>query len=622
MSTRTNFYLDGTKVNPPKNWKALKLELNFDKEKISESVNINNWDFVRENADTVNNRVAQGLTGGVGIFEGIPIRIEIDRNGTIENPFDGYLDLPNGNYSCNEVNIGSKERKQIDWLNDVSDGFTFEYLYKEEGLITKNDFKFMPYVISSLPDYQKSAIALVSAFILRQEVENANKKLEDISISLTNPFESTAILRAILIIIYLTSLILTLINLIKDVILFLIQPVKYHACMSIKKLCEVGAKHLGLSFTSPILNSPEYEDAVIMPEKFFNPVNSTDSRILGFTIPNKNKQEGYFKGTYGDLLRALKTVFKAKILIQNDTIHLIRRDQTLGQPQYQMPDVRQLFKTYNTQDFKSNYVVAFQTDLSDDNTITDYQGTSFQVILRPNVINNADLVLTTGLEEARIPFALAKRKEDLTIVEEIIKVGLQIFEAVLGVAVIVVNGLIAIANLIVKTLNAIIKALKLVGIKVKWQIKPIPKLKKFNLTNLIENRKGMLLLEADYFNTPKIFILKEGNKDRNNKISDENKTNFSAKYLYDNFHFVDSFLPSQEKPNANQYIIQSFEKVPFCFDDYQKVKQNNFIFVKGKIGEVDSLKWDVYNQHADITVRVNELYTNNLKPIYLEPTGA
>ena len=36
---------------------------------------------------------------------------------------------------------------------------------------------------------------------------------------------------------------------------------------------------------------------------------------------------------------------------------------------------------------------------------------------------------------------------------------------------------------------------------------------------------------------------------------------------------------------------------------------------------IDYLKWNVWNQKAQIKVRVNKLYTNNLKEIYYNPDG-
>ena len=78
-------------------------------------------------------------------------------------------------------------------------------------------------------------------------------------------------------------------------------------------------------------------------------------------------------------------------------------------------------------------------------------------------------------------------------------------------------------------------------------------------------------------------------------------------------------LPVLQQPLL-QYLYE-FENVPFCIEDYIKVKNNNNITFVNKVGRIESLEWDVYNQKANISFRVNELWTNNLEITYNEPIG-
>lgn len=624
MAVKTNFYLNESLVNPPRNWQELQIEINFDKDKsLNEQVSLNDWEFVRENSEFIQTWIDDGLTTGVGVFEGIPFRIELDRNGDIEKPFDGYIDLTDSAIlSCNRSTVKAKERQQIDWLNDVADSFTFEYLYRETGEITKDDFKFMPYVINSIPDYQQSAVALLSVYVISQEIQNAIQKVKELSPEIANPLTAAAgILKAVLLVAYITLLLVSLLKLIKDMIYFLIQPVKYHAGMYVKTLLQKGAAHLGLTFKSEIFEQSPYDKLFILPEKLYNPLETTEKKILGFLQPNKNSQEGFYKGTFGDLLRAMKQMFYAKIVMQGSDLILIRRDKNTSQPQYTAPDVYQPFYGLNTTEFVSNYYLKFQYDLLDKNTIQEYEGTAFQVFLQPKVINNKDLVLTKNLEEVNIPFALAKIKTSLTFPEQIFKAFLDIFSLIINGIISAVNVIIAVANAVVKALNAIIKALKLVGIKVNWKIATIPKLKFVSGGSVIDNRIGMLKIETDAFNTAKVFLLTEGSAVKFNKIGVTNAVDVNAKALYNNYHYVNSFLPTNDRPNANQYVIRELAKVPFCYEDFVKVKQNNIIFTKTGEAEIQSLKWDVYNQHADMVIRVNQLYTNNLIKIEMYHDG-
>jgi len=623
MAVKTNFYLNNSLANPPKNWQELSIDVNFDKDRTSQQVSITDWEFVKENSQFIDRWIENGLNGGVGALEGIPLRIELDRNGVIEKPFDGYIDLEqSSNLSCDQSSVKSVEKYQIDWLNDVADSFTYEYLFRSTGEITKNDFVFVPYVINSIPNYTQSAVCLLSVYVLSNELKNVIEQVKQLTIDLSNPFTTAnGVLKAVLLVAYIAILIVSLIKLLKDMIYYLIQPVKYHAGMYAKTLLEKGAAHLGLNFKSDIFNQAPYDKMFILPEKFYNPLENKSSTIFGFLTPNKNSQEGFYKGTFGDFLRAMKNQFNAKIVIDGNDLILVRRDINLSTPQFTLPDIDNPFYTLNANECISNYYIKFQTDLSDKNTIQQYAGTAFQVILQPKVINHKEMVLLKRLEHVDIPFALAKRKESLTLPEEIFKGFFDVFSLLLNGIISVVNAIISLANKVVKLLNKIIKALKVVGIKVNWQIKPIPKVKYVSLGNLIENRIGMLMLETDQFNIAKCMILSESSQPKFTKLAISNSSSLTAKALYDGFHYTNSFIPTTDRPNANQYIIKRYEKVPFCYDDYVNVKKNNYIFTKDGVAEVMSLKWNTYNQYADLDIRINKLYTNNLTQIELNPDG-
>ena len=83
-------------------------------------------EFVLEDAKKLIKHVQDGLSGGVGIFEGVPYKINIDST----NIFDGFVDLSNdAQFVENEKVIANLTKKGgSDWLNDIADGFSFGYL--------------------------------------------------------------------------------------------------------------------------------------------------------------------------------------------------------------------------------------------------------------------------------------------------------------------------------------------------------------------------------------------------------------------------------------------------------------------------------------------------------------
>lgn len=624
----TNFYINGSQINPPYNWKGLQLELNFDRDKneVTQQATITDWEFVRENNDTILDYIEAGTTGGPGVFEGMPFKVEVTEGSQSEVPFDGYIDLTeNPRLSTIRSTVKAKEKNSIDFLNDRAESFTYEYLYKSTSEITSDDFVFVPYVLNSVPDYLNAAIATVSVYVIIQELKNALEIVKQTAAELSNPMvTASAIAKAILQVAYLIVLIATLIKLIVDLIKLIIQPVKYHAGMRVRDLLNAGCEHLGFTFKSDIIDDATWSNLVIIPEKYNNPPDKIDKQILGFITPNKALQDGYFKGTFGDLLRAMKLMFNAKIVVTQDKeIFLIRRDKNVSQAQYQLHPIYNPYFTINTDELISNYRVSFQFDITDKNTVQEYLGTSYQVITNPVAVTNNEMVLMKGFRQIDIPFALAKRKTELSIPEQLFRVMLEGLSLIINGLVSAVNLLISIANGVIKVLNVIIKALKVVGIKVNWKIKTIPKLPYTNLSTLIENRIGMMKIEIDFFAVPKILLLDEGSKPKFNKINANNDTLLSANALYNQFHYIESFVPTSDRPTANQCEIRDYEKVPFTFDDYMKVRNNNRILnADGQEMEFTSLKWNPFDQVAQINgVRLPKLYTTNLEVKILEADG-
>jgi hypothetical protein len=623
MATNIKYILGGSEINPPLNWRETSFEVNFDRDGNAKTRIVSeNFEFVRENADTILSRVFSGTTGGVGILEGLPLQVEIERNGVVEKPYNGYIDLTkDATFSPESCNVKGVERKSIEWLEEKADGFSFEYL-KSIGIITNDDYKFIPYVLNSIPDYEKTAIAMISAYVVIEQLRESVQKVKDIIAELSNPFVAiSSIIKAALLVVYLITLIAALVKLIKDIVTLLIQPIKYHACMNVKTLLEKGCQHLGLTLSSSILSDTVFSKAYIMPEKFNNPSNSDDKRILGFTIPKKEEQDGYYKGTFGDLIRALKDTFNAKIVIKNDVLHFERLDNNITPPQYVLnPPYNIKFET-NADECIANYFITFQTDTIEKNTLQEYTGTAFQVILSPINSDNPDLSMIKGLTQVRLPFALAKRKTELTVPETIIKTFLDILSVIVNALISAVNALIMAINQVISIINKVIKALKAIGIKITLQVGTIPTIGYLNLGNIIANRLNVLKIETDFTSVPKIFLMDLGTQSKFNKLSTGNETFMSAEYLYKNFHFINSFLPTIEKPNGNQYIKKPYINVPFGFQHYQQVRDNNQITIDGLDAIIESFKWNVYDQRADMRVRISTLLTNNLTPTYLIPNG-
>ncbi|MHC4336283.1 MAG: hypothetical protein ACYSUV_21420, partial [Planctomycetota bacterium] len=89
-------------------------------------------------------------------------------------------------------------------------------------------------------------------------------------------------------------------------------------------------------------------------------------------------------------------MFSAQLTVIGNTVHqepLINDSFWLSLSTYQLPDVENEVKLYNTKDLDGRYIVSFDTDLSDEWTIINFIGTNFEIVTQPTVINDKKKVL-------------------------------------------------------------------------------------------------------------------------------------------------------------------------------------------------------------------------------------
>ncbi len=173
-----------------------------------------------------------------------------------------------------------------------------------------------------------------------------------------------------------------------------------------------------------------------------------------------------------------------------------------------------------------------------------------------------------NLGEVRLPFALATRKNDLTVVEEVLK---------------------TMAQSVDKTIN------QLGG--------------NSSLASKITKRVGMMVLSADTISNDKLLRME-------NEVMPSG-LRLRASDLWD-FHKINSFVPVFDAVQGvnvhNQFKVYTGVTIPFCSSDWQALTKNNkFIAPDGSIGEISDVEWDVYNEKATINYKIPYLYTNNLK---------
>lgn len=623
------YYINGVQINEPNNYPELNIDVTFDADNSSEAVTVNSWEIGVNNLSKgndglvlANNYIEQGLTGGTGVFEGLPYVIKLDNEqGTVYTLFDGYLDLSTANIQNGLITATAIEQGKLDWLNDVADSFSFEYL-AAIGKITTADYIAIPYVINKKINATEVIMLSTTIFVVTMQIMKEIVNLQQLEISAANPLETTAIIRLLFEIIYIIFMFAALIKLIVDLFNMLIQPVKYHYGMKASVLLEKGFEHLGLKFKSSILQTHPYDKLVIIPEKYqiFEDNTGLIRRVTGL-VKSSIDVNGFYKGTFGQLLREIKGMFNAKLIYSNETYFLEKQNFINTAAIYQLPNIEDSGHGFNYDEFYSNYLISFQTDLNDKNTIQEYTGTSYQIQQIPKVINNKKMVLAKGLQQVNINFALGKRKTDLNFIEEAMDLLFKTVVSTVKMVIRAVNIISVKVNFVINLINTTVKTLKALNVNVVFIPVSLPKLKTPTIINMIDGtRKNMLKMETDYVAVPKMVIIDVSSNIRNNVLLQGNETYLSAKYLWDNFHYFTSFV--EINGVNNQMKPKQTPEIPFTFEDYTKVRTSNkLLTADGKEGKLIKVNFNPDKQTATITYKVKEKYTDNLILKVTEPNG-
>lgn len=641
---KLDFYFDNQKVNEDiANWRDLEIEVNFDDETGQGTVKSGELEFVGALADKINNWNAQGLTGGYGIFEAPPFRIEVC--GSNDVIFKGGVNTAACEtlYECDKI-VAPLRHEKIDFLNDRASSFTFAYLASlganAPGKINQTDYVRVPYVINTIPDFVNVMVSGLGLFVLIKEFKSVIQKLisqvrkliGDVITALGSfipPVTFVGIAMAIgqvlvdiiviaLIITYMIFLIKAIIEMVLMIFNNLIQKVKYKKGMRVRTLFQKACDHLGFQFSSTLLTQGIHKDEVIIPRKSAllttTPLNF--SSLLGFPQTIKDVDDntnpasvGYYEGTFADLILLYEDRLNAEVRIIGNTLHFEVKDFFINQSTYTLPNIQRKnadpHKT-NACELTGNYLIIHQLDDQDTNTYDLYEGTSCYMTLSPNAVSNQKNVLLKGVTEKRLNMALAKRKTQLNGIEKLFShIYSEIYNLIGGG-----NGAMSFA------IQAIIQQLQLISQMTGGQT-PVFNLL-LNPSNPFAARIGMMLLSNDFTGVQKVCII-----DSAGKLVSNNDVLTSARYLMDNYHYRNFALRTKDAlgntaNDHNQWLIYEDKEIPFCCEEYKKVLNNNYgKTYNQKNMKIKTLIWNPYKETARITYRVKEKYTTNLKNSYV-----
>jgi hypothetical protein len=585
--------INGSDTEQIKNLNDLSIKSDFADDRVENEVSVTEFEFVKDA-----NKKIRDHANTLGVFQGLPASLLV-RNRTQQfEAIKGYIDLADDAewIGCDTIKAKFKKDYSRDWLEDIGESFSYKYL-RSIGIIKASDEVNVPYVINYIPDSTEVVMLTIAIYMMSKELAEAVRSITEATADLIEATTPTVgvppsvVLGAIIAasiklaaaIAYSIAIVIAIKNLIQDLFNEIISPVRNHKGIKVHTMLQRACEYLGLEFRSSIFEdqSAQWKDMVYIPLK--NKPGGVDPNEDG--VPS-NSSEMY---NFGPSLSVFKEMFNGRVRVSTEgntrVLRLERKDYWDSTATYVLPDVltNQDLKLNahkkNTSEMFSNYNILFQFDSQDQNTLDNFKGTNYQAIISPSVISDQSKSLVKNLKIINLPFSLATRKNKLTRVEEIAK-GL-------GSIVDTVTGVFGSGT---------------------------------SFASSIGDRKGMMHLSSDRIAVPKLVIIS------GNKLQKPQRDFLSAKILFNNFHFLNSFVPLPDPVTGvlkhNQHIIVPVDKVKFCLDDFLLLSENNkFNLSTGSIGgEILSSNWKVPKNTSSLIYKLLDLYDTNLKISFNEPT--
>jgi len=549
-------FINGTEVTP-RNLEDIGISVDFSKDVQQESINIDNVIIPMVGRDIIMNHL-----NTIGISEGIPYEISF---GTKKLPY--YIDLVESlKIRTNEVEVKIKQRYAHDNFIENAESLTFDFLNSKKK-ITVYDAKYR--IIQQEPLFKAIVVTTTiyaTARTIQDQIREVSKTTKEFTSTITfAPFAVQgkafeAGLQLVIQIAYLVILVIQIKKLAQELKELIFPKTRLYKACKVIDLMKAGCEHLGYTFKSSILEK-EYKNLAIVS----TPQNKGKKGILDYLESDLNFafNTGYptisdSTPTLGSLIKAMQTMFNAKIKVRNKVVEFERWDYWLSQSQGSLnlglplqDDAVDEFEI-DTERIYKRYLIQYQTDFSDMTTLDNYPNTASEYSAERKTIINPDLNLLKGLTNANIPFAKAKRK---TLVNWLEKKYLEMF-------------------------------------------KKIDSTFGTNYANT-KSPLGIMEVTSQYFSVSKLILV-----DNSGKLFDDEK--ISPTYLWNKFHVIND-------PNLYTWIIR--RKVPTAMteEEFLKLLDNNYAPINGKVSEIISVEYLPMQNKALIDYKQNvNFYKQNV----------
>lgn len=427
----------------PRNIFSFGLQSNFEGDPELLEIDADTLILPRESVEIIQNHILS-----VGIFEGIPYRIEMESGIKL----DYFVDLTeNAIYRDFEIEVKIKKRKGLDVFRERAKGTSFE-LMARKGVIF--EYQNIPYIIVKDNKEELLLSLSISTFVLSKALIDSVKELQLAVSNLVEAVTPNASIPPLPPLGEIISLSIQVVGAIATTALYLVAlmklgqqmfeilfpKVRYYKGCSVKNLIELGCKYLGYSINSKLLN--ELSNIAIMPVPLTKGKKSIWQFLqndLDFSFTKGHPTASDTTPTLGSLIDAVLLWFNAEVKVFNGVVQIERKNHwehladSILLPALNIQGKRQNEYTLNTSDIWKRCWLHYLVDFQDSSTVDFYDPTDIELNVEPTTVINEDLVSIKGLSEVNIPFALALRKNELTLIEKTAKALFTFFDKVTGV---------------------------------------------------------------------------------------------------------------------------------------------------------------------------------------------
>lgn len=561
----------------------LKVTTNYENDNIqASSTEIDDLTIYGDGVDIVNTWVNTGK-----YYKGIPLNISTVNDTGQRSTFNGYINLPKKHeiFQDGTLKVGVSKRNDLTNLNDRLASITWALL-DDNGEVTQSDYVKIDYVVEKSDNSLELLITTLTLFIMTKElIESIKSTIDNINKITTGSIPTVGVppsitigaiiyatLSVILQLLYISLILIAIINMANRLFDLIIQPKRQHRVLNYRRGMQILARHLGLNFVSPISELDYYH---YLPSNI-----EVDGIDLG--IGTINVTRGVSKGIpkandYGytglEFTSLLLTQFEAKIaVVGSDLVMRAKNDPYwTTQSTYVLPDIDVLSYENNAKDIVFSTLIKYETDaIADEYTLSNFLGTNYQVLVNDsNVSQGADDNFIKKHETINFNLALGTRKDKLNPLEKTLK-----------------------------TLGGFIDALTFIfggGT---------------SLAQRVQTRIGALKVGTNNHNKAKCLYLVGG------QIPTNHRNFTSAKYLYHKYINDRSFVLNNFGKQKNIYRVSN---IPFGMNDYLQTVDNSYIRTSNNdVAKITFSEWNILNDTNEIVYEKKNVYAPNLSEYYIE----